>query len=262
MHTVVKEAILKQGNMKFAAKIIYKPNMKAIEKKRVENEVKLLSEMSHHNVYRMWDVFNESNFYVIVSEYLSGGTLLEKILQKQYYSEANARKAMTFLLSAVQHCHSMKIVHRDLRLANIMLASYDDDTYVKLIDFEFATKAASDQCLLTQCGTPLYIAPEILQGTPYGSKVDVWSLGVICYCMLAGYFPFMSHDQKTLYRLIKKGKFTFQTEYWGQISLEARQFIECLLDTNPDKRYSAVQALDHAWIKADEMQTIDLGDTK
>ena len=248
--------------MKFAAKIIYKPNMKAIEKKRVENEVKLLSEMSHHNIYRMWDVFNESDFYVIVSEYLSGGTLLEKILQKQYYSEANARKAMTFLLSAVQHCHSMKIVHRDLRLANIILASSDDDTYMKLIDFEFATKAASDQCLLTQCGTPLYIAPEILQGTPYGSKVDLWSLGVICYCMLAGYFPFMSHDQKTLYRLIKKGKFTFQAEYWGQISLEARQFIECLLDTNPDKRYSAVQALDHAWIKADEMQTIDLGDTK
>ena len=105
------------------------------------------------------------------------------------------------------------------------------------------------------------MAPEILQGASYGSKVDMWSLGVICYCMLAGYFPFMSHDQKTLYRLIKKGKFTFQAEYWGQISMEARQFIECLLDTNPDKRYSAAQALDHAWIKEDEMQTIDLGDT-
>lgn len=234
--------------------------MQSADKNRIEKEIKILSEIRHDNVYRIWDVFHESNFYIIVSEYLRGGTLLDKILQKGCFEEVAARKAMKFLLSAVQHFHSLMIVHRDLRLQNIIIASPDDESYVKIIDFEFATKAKSEECLLTKCGTPIYMAPEILQGAPYGSKVDMWSLGVVCYCMLVGYFPFMSSEPKSLNRLIKKGKYVFHDEDWEAISLEARQFVQCLLNTNPDKRFDATKALDHPWIKADEMQTIDLGD--
>ena len=104
------------------------------------------------------------------------------------------------------------------------------------------------------------MAPEILQGAPYGSKVDMWSLGVVCYCMLVGYFPFMSSDPKSLNRMIKKGKYIIHEKDWGTIPMEARHFIQCLLNTNPDERCDATKALDHPWIKTDEMQTIDLGD--
>lgn len=138
-------------------------------------------------------------------------------------------------------------MHRDLKPENLLLTSKNDDADVKLADFGFAAKAPT-QCLTTQCGTPGYVAPEILKDKPHGRPVDLWSLGVIAYILLGGYPPFHDENQKNLFRLIKAGRYEFHPEYWGGVSEEAKDFIRHLLEVNPDKRYTADQALKHSWV--------------
>lgn len=115
--------------------------------------------------------------------------------------------------------------------------------------------------MLTQCGTPGYVAPEILHGVPYGTKVDMWSLGVITYILLGGYPPFIEKHQKELFKKIKNGKFEFHKEYWESVSPQAKAFISRLLTVDPNKRISSSDALRTAWIQGGDEQLAgyDLG---
>jgi serine/threonine protein kinase len=115
--------------------------------------------------------------------------------------------------------------------------------------------------LTTQCGTPGYVAPEILEGKPYDTQADMWSLGVIVYILLGGYPPFIEQNQRELFRKIRKGQFEFHAEYWGQVSDDAKNLIKKLLTVNPSKRYDANGAMKNTWIGADasELSGQDLG---
>jgi calcium/calmodulin-dependent protein kinase (CaM kinase) II/calcium/calmodulin-dependent protein kinase I len=106
--------------------------------------------------------------------------------------------------------------------------------------------------LTTQCGTPGYVAPEILEGTAYDTKADMWSIGVIIYILLGGYPPFIENNQRELFRKIRKGNYEFHKEYWGGVSPEAKDLISSLLTVNPAKRISAEAALKHEWICSDD----------
>lgn len=123
-----------------------------------------------------------------------------------------------------------------------------EDRNIKIADFGFAKKVASEDSLLTKCGTPMYVAPEILNGIPYGRKVDLWSLGVIGYILLVGRFPFTAiHDDELQYQ-IKKGLYQTKGQHWNEISSGAKGMVSSLLTVQPGNRLSAKQALLFPWM--------------
>merc|ERR1719438_164147 len=161
----------------------------------------------------------------------------------------------------MNYIHQKRGEHRDLKPENLLLMSDGSDSDIKIADFGFAKRALNEKCLRTQCGTPGYVAPEILEGVPYGTQADMWSLGVITFILLGGYPPFIEENQRELFRKIRKGIFDFHEDYWGGVSMEAKDFISSLLVTNPEKRLNARKSLEHSWIKSDDSYLMekDLG---
>lgn len=139
-------------------------------------------------------------------------------------------------------------------MVSLLSQSRSNDREIKIADFGFAKKVSSEHCLLTQCGTPGYVAPEILHGLPYGTKVDMWSLGVITYILLGGYPPFIEQNQRELFRKIKQGQYEFHPEYWGSISPDAKDLISRLLTVDPNRRITATSALRSSWILGADQQ--------
>lgn len=125
-----------------------------------------------------------------------------------------------------------------------------NDVDVKIADFGFAKYAENDYSLVTRCGTPTYVAPEVIRGEPYGTKVDMWSLGVILYTLLGGYPPFYDEDKVQQMKLIKKGVFEFHEDYFDSVSYDAKDLIMMLLVGDPSKRLSAEEALESKWIQS------------
>ncbi len=123
-----------------------------------------------------------------------------------------------------------------------------DDSDIKIADFGFAKRVKDLSPKETACGTPGYVAPEILRGDKYGAEVDVWSMGVICYVLLAGYPPFYDEDQKRLFKKIKEGRYHFHEDYWGNVSPEAIHMIQQMLCVDQSKRWTSEQLLSHPWI--------------
>jgi calcium/calmodulin-dependent protein kinase I len=128
---------------------------------------------------------------------------------------------------------------------------------VKIADFGFAKKCLKPKSLKTQCGTPGYVAPEILEGQLYDWQADCWSLGVIVYILLGGYPPFIEQNQRELFRKIRKGQFEFHEEYWNQVSEDAKDLITALLSVDSTKRLTAAGALENSWIKRDDASLAD-----
>jgi len=136
-----------------------------------------------------------------------------------------------------------------LKPENILMVSPDSDVDVKIGDFGFAKYAETETSLLTQCGTPTYVAPEIIRGVPYGTKVDMWSLGVIMFVLLGGYPPFYDQDKLKMLKLVKNGTFDFDETYWSGVSMHARDSISMLLNVDPYERITAGEALDSTWMQ-------------
>jgi serine/threonine protein kinase len=143
---------------------------------------------------------------------------------------------------------------------NLLLIG-ENDSDIKIADFGFAKRCDKPNSLTTQCGTPGYVAPEILEGTPYDTRADMWSLGVIVYILLGGYPPFIEQNQRELFRKIRKGQYEFHEEYWGQISQDAKVLISSLLTVNPNKRLTSEESLTNKWINKDSaaLAAQDLG---
>jgi len=215
-------------------------------------EVAILKEFDQEHIICLYDFFEESNQYFLVMERMSGGELFDRIVEKAYYNEKEARDVCKILLEAVGYCHQNNVAHRDLKPENLLLVSEEDDGRVKIADFGFAKRVTEPNSLSTQCGTPGYVAPEILEGHLYDAKADMWSIGVILYILLGGYPPFIENDQRKLFRKIRKGDYEFHAEYWEEISLEAKNLIGSLLTVKPSQRVSAADALKNPWITEDE----------
>lgn len=178
-----------------------------------------------------------------------------------YYYCQQARGVVKQLLASLDYLHSRRIVHRDLKPENLLLAFKNSDDNVKLADFGFACKVNGDT-LTALCGTPGYVAPEVLSHKPYGVAVDMWSIGVIIYIILGGYPPFSDANQKKLFEKIKKCDYEFHEDYWGHVSKDAKDLIKNLLIVDKTKRLTARQALQHSWLsESDErlsMYNLDL----
>jgi serine/threonine protein kinase len=147
--------------------------------------------------------------------------------------------------------HSRDLVHRDLKPENLLLKNTFDDTNIRVADFGFAKKVPKEG-LKTRCGTPAFVAPEILVGTKYKQPVDNWSVGVILYILLGGYPPFQGANHRELFRKIRAADYVFHEAYWKNVSIEAKQLISNLLVVNPTHRFTAKKALESAWMEMED----------
>jgi len=163
---------------------------------------------------------------------------------------------MVQILKGIHHLHTRSIAHRDLKPENLLLSNKTKDAIIKIADFGFARRLIPPNELMNVCcGSPSYLAPELLRlrsnpkAPGAGIAVDMWALGVILYILLCGYPPFGGSDEE-MYKQILQGSFDFDEIEWRLISEEAKDLIRCLLNSDPSKRYTVQQALDHPWLRS------------
>ncbi|XP_056640231.1 serine/threonine-protein kinase GL21140 [Diorhabda sublineata] len=237
-------------NKEYALKIIDKSKCKGKED-MIENEVKILRKVDHPNIMSLITDADTKNILYLVCEYVTGGDLFDQITIAQKYSEEQAALMINNLVSALAYLHSINIVHRDVKPENL-LVELDDNYRVKLLKLgDFGLACEVTRPLYTVCGTPTYVAPEILTESGYGLKIDVWAAGVILYILLCGYPPFVSqdNDQEKLFDCILSGQYEFPEEYWQDVSSSAKELIQNMLQLDPELRFSAEDVLDHPWLQ-------------
>jgi calcium/calmodulin-dependent protein kinase I len=258
--SVVRLAVHKASNEEYAVKCIKDSGLNDEDKEALELEVKILKEMDHPNIMGLIDYMAETDksgkkTHYLVTELLTGGQFFDRIVKKEFYSEREARDLVKLLLGAMKYIHDKGVVHRDLKPENLLLCSKADNANIKIADFGFAKKLVSDGSggLSTACGTPGYVAPEILEARPYGKEVDIWSIGIITYILLCGYPPFHHENHNQLFKMIKKGRFEFDSPYWDEVSEDAKDLISKMLVVDPKQRENADQLLRHPWIVGEDV---------
>uniref|UniRef100_A0A6A7GDE1 non-specific serine/threonine protein kinase n=1 Tax=Hirondellea gigas TaxID=1518452 RepID=A0A6A7GDE1_9CRUS len=257
---VVKKGIRKKDGAEFALKIVKKKNLNAEELMTINDEVEIMNQISHKNVVRLIEIYDTPKNLYMVLELLNGGELFERIVAKGQYSEKMASELIRDIAGAIQYLHEKGVVHRDLKPENLMYASVEDDQ-IKITDFGLAKCLESDgQTMSTACGTPGYVAPEILKNEPYDKQVDLWSIGVILYILLCGFPPFYDENAAGLYAQIKRGEFDFPDPYWADISDQAKDLVSKLLTVDPKKRCSSELLLAHPWISQNAAPDKPLGE--
>lgn len=214
----------------------------------LENETSILSRCEHANIIKLYDFIEDApnNMYWMVLEIVDGGELFTRILRKEKYTEAEARDAILELLDVLGYLHDMSIVHRDLKPENLLLKSNESDSELKLADFGFAAVCQGEN-RKTQCGTPGYVAPEIVLGQKYGVQTDMWSCGVILFILIGGYPPFYGNNPQQVFQDIVSANYTFMPEVWDVVSPDAKDLIVKMLTLDPNQRITARQAMRHPW---------------
>jgi len=213
----------------------------------VYSEVGVLSTLKHKYICPINDFFIQDDCYFMVMEYMGGGDLFDRLGHKETYNENDARDLCCKVLQAVAFLHDNNIAHCDLKHNNLLMMSKDDDSYVKLADFGFAARVYAPDSLSDQCGTPYFVAPEIILRHPFGERSDMWSVGVIIYCLLCGRVPFNGRRNVDLFRAVVNCEYSFDSD-WDKISDCAKDLIRKLLVTDPSRRLSAREALMSPWI--------------
>ncbi|XP_066990590.1 calcium/calmodulin-dependent protein kinase type 1 isoform X2 [Macrobrachium rosenbergii] len=203
--------------------------------------------LTHPNIVQLLETFEDKHKVYLVMELVTGGELFDRIVEKGSYTEKDASDLIRQVLEAVDYMHDQGVVHRDLKPENLLYYSPDEDSKIMISDFGLS-KMEDSGIMATACGTPGYVAPEVLAQKPYGKAVDVWSIGVIAYILLCGYPPFYDENDANLFAQILKGEFEFDSPYWDEISESAKDFIRQLMCVDVEKRYTCKQALGHPWI--------------
>ncbi|XP_019875201.2 calcium/calmodulin-dependent protein kinase type 1 isoform X1 [Aethina tumida] len=243
----VRLAVRKENpGLMYAVKIIDKKALKGKEDS-LENEIKVLRRLKHPNIVQLLETFEDKSKVYLIMELVTGGELFDRIVEKGSYTEKDAADLIRQVLEAVDYMHEQGVVHRDLKPENLLYFNPDEDSKIMISDFGLS-KMEDSGVMATACGTPGYVAPEVLAQKPYGKAVDVWSIGVISYILLCGYPPFYDENDANLFAQILKGEFEFDSPYWDEISDSAKDFIRNLMCVNVDKRFTCRQALGHPWI--------------
>ncbi|XP_041025213.1 CBL-interacting serine/threonine-protein kinase 23 [Juglans microcarpa x Juglans regia] len=251
---------LGEGNfakVKFARNVVSGENVaiKILDKEKVlkhkmigqiKREISTMKLIRHPNVIRMYEVMASKMKIYIVLEFVTGGELFDKIASKGRLKEDEARKYFQQLINAVDYCHSRGVFHRDLKPENLLL---DANGVLKVSDFGLSAlpqQVREDGLLHTTCGTPNYVAPEVINNKGYdGAKADLWSCGVILFVLMAGYLPFEESNLMALYKKIFKADFTCPPWF----SSSAKKLIKRVLDPNPSTRITIAEVIENEWFK-------------
>uniref|UniRef100_A0A3B3QP17 Serine/threonine-protein kinase DCLK2 n=1 Tax=Paramormyrops kingsleyae TaxID=1676925 RepID=A0A3B3QP17_9TELE len=248
---VVRECVEHSTGREYALKIINKGKCRGKEH-MIQNEVSILRRVKHPNIVLLIEEMDTYSELYLVMELVKGGDLFDAITSTNKYTERDASGMLHNLASAIKYLHSLNIVHRDIKPENLLVYEHQDGSKsLKLGDFGLATVV--DGPLYTVCGTPTYVAPEIIAESGYGLKVDIWAAGVITYILLCGFPPFRgsSEDQEVLFDQILMGQLDFPSPYWDNVSDSAKELITCMLQVEVDQRYTALQVLEHPWVNED-----------
>jgi len=222
---------------------------------QIHAEINILRTLGNHpNIIQLVDVdaMEGSNCIRLVAELCEGGELYQRIIEKEYYAEMEAKLLLCNLLEAVVYIHSKGIMHRDLKPENILLVSKDNDTDIKISDFGLAKMSKDFPNRLPRatsiCGSDFYLAPEVLRQEEYGREIDIWAVGVITYSLLSGALPFFHNVLHKLYRQIMERDMNFDEPQWRMCSKGAQDFILRLVQLRAGDRLTAEQASNHPWL--------------
>lgn len=250
----VKLVLHKRTFVKYAMKVI---EMKNIHNHGNSNEVDILKSLDNPFVIKYEHVIKSPSILFIFLEYMEGGDLFKRIQLYGKLTEISTKWIFFQLAIGVEYLHDQGIAHRDLKPENILLSSEDDFPIVKISDFGLSKFFNSVSVLKTLCGTPLYVAPEILETKGrgvYSNVVDVWSLGVILFACLSGGLPFnMNREDMSLDEQIRRGNYSFSSLVWRNVSPSAKGLISRMMTVNPKLRITVKMVKVHPWLKDKEL---------
>ena len=220
----------------------------AMSLEEIAEEIRItISVNKAKNAVKVYDFYQTSDHVYVVMELLEGGDLLDMLMEYGGMEEGNAARVMKELLEGMRDIHDRSITHRDLKLENIIFARRDDLKSLRIADFGLAKKMKTARSKMAdQCGTPAYVAPEVIGGQPYTPAVDMWAAGVILYAMLCTELPFDEDDQLASFRRIGRGDYH---EPAVPMTTEARSLLNGLLCVDKVQRLTAAEALGHRWIR-------------
>lgn len=246
--SIVREGIDKASGQRWAVKDIDKGIVDDLAV--LHREIDIMKRLAHKNVLQLREVFETDTKICLVTELVSGGELFEKIVEIGSYTEPDAANIVRQVVDGVCYLHRNGVAHRDLKPENLLVGGANEDE-IKIADFGLSKSfgGGPEARLETSCGTPDYVAPEVLRGEVYNHSVDLWSIGVITYILLCGFPPFWGESQGELFDKILSVRFDFPDPEWTNVSAEAKDFICHLLVKDPQERFTADQALAHAWVK-------------
>ena len=241
----VKSALLKSENKKVALKIYEKYRLSdPSKKKNVSREIEILRKLIHSNIVKLFEVVETPKQLHLVLEYIPGGSLGSYLKKKpnKRLEEEECKYIYKQIVHAISYIHSQKVTHRDLKLENLLI---NESFIVKIIDFGFSTCFSHEKKVKIFCGTPTYMAPEIVTRKEYsGPPADVWALGILLYVMLAGVFPFRAPSDRELFKKIEKGIFSVP----NHVPNGAKSLIHKILNIDPQKRPEACEIIQDAWL--------------
>ncbi|RNF06658.1 putative serine/threonine protein kinase [Trypanosoma conorhini] len=240
--STVRQATDAQGR-KWAVKIIDKSRLKQEHmEEQMLREVAVMRSLMHENVIALRDVLESDNHYYLVLEYVPGGELFDKIVKAKRFDENTARRYFHQLIAGMHYCHSRGFAHRDLKPENLLL---DANGTLKISDFGLSNRQ-QDVLLETVCGTPNYVAPEVLMERGYnGLSADIWSCGVVLYVMLAGRLPFEDRNMNALLAKIERGEY----QMVRHVSEAVKDLIARMLTVDPKKRITMEGIIAHPWFQ-------------
>eukprot|EP01116_Phalansterium_solitarium_P005805 TRINITY_DN178_c0_g1_i2.p1 TRINITY_DN178_c0_g1~~TRINITY_DN178_c0_g1_i2.p1 ORF type:complete len:259 (-),score=68.20 TRINITY_DN178_c0_g1_i2:443-1219(-) len=222
----------------------------------IQTEIDILRRVRHPFIISLKEMFETPTHIYLVMELVTGGEVFDKIVERGAYSEKHASKLIREVLDAISYLHKNGVVHRDLKPENLLYVNDHQDSDIKLADFGLSKIVGNSMLLNTACGTPGYVAPEVLKCIGYDKAVDLWSVGVILYILLCGFPPFYDENTSVLFEQIMLGKYQFTAPYWDHVSDSAKDLVRHLLVVDPTKRYTAQEALHHPWIAGNAAPTV------
>ncbi|EFA79680.1 putative protein serine/threonine kinase [Heterostelium album PN500] len=239
--SIVRQGTHKETGDQVAIKAISKQHVNDADMKRFTREIEIMKKLKHKNIIQLIEVFD--------SHEVRGGELFDKIVEKGQYSEKDACNLVRQIVSAVEYMHQHGVCHRDLKPENLLCSADDEaEQFVRIADFGLSKIFEGGEELKTACGTPDYVAPEILECKPYDTSVDMWSIGVITYILLCGFAPFYADTHHELFQKILDLEYDFPEPEWSGITDHAKDFISQLLVISPTERSSASQCMKHPWL--------------
>lgn len=244
------------SNKEYSVKKVIRRQLHPGDFAALNDEIAVLQEVAQGgktHVVCLYEIYEDPDATYLVMERIQGDILIDRLIQKKKYTEFDAKELVRNLLQGVHHCHQKSIAIRNLTLDNLLLPE-GSETDIIITDFEIAKKVLYHNSLKTQCGTQEFVAPEVLENRPaYDVSCDMWTVGVIVFILLGGYYPFRGKTDAEILKNVRYGNFEFREKLWNGVSENAKALLRSMMTVNPDDRVTSGAALGHPWIAADNV---------